>query len=183
MRGWELRIVGETRRDAMAIEEPLERRAKCYWIGLVLLVVPLFVSCANVNPKTYGRWEGTARFFDRGLHKEYGKFSVAFEVHADNTVTGTVGAASIKDGKVRGWLWGHDEVTGRLEGSVFEEGSLPGQHKDCAVFGIPSAKESSKGSELHLKTNYYWDSTMRECGLSLEKIADSNDTRTLPPGK
>ena len=167
----------------MAIKGQLECRVHCCWLGLALFVVPLLVSCAKVNPQTYGSWEGTARFFDRRLHKEYGGFPVAFEVRSDKTVTGRVGAASIKDGKVHGGLWDHDEVTGRLEGSVFEKGSLPGKLKDCVVLGVRPAKGFSKGCELHLKTNYYWDFSMVECDLSLERIPDSNDAHTLQPGR
>lgn len=147
-------------------------RATCLHLS-VLLIAPLLISCAGtVDPAIYGAWEGHAWFLDVAL-KEYGAFQVKVEVNEDDRVTGTVGAASIEDGKIRKWRFPPEsgmEVTGRLSGPVFEGGPLPDQKKDCVIMMIELEDGAYKDANLHLKTNYYWDFTMRVCGLKLAPV-------------
>jgi hypothetical protein len=63
-------------------------------------------------------------------------------------------------------------VHGRLTGSVFEQGSLPAEGKDCLVILIELGENGSfKDGNIHLKTNFTFDFTMRVGGLVLARSA------------
>ena len=140
----------------------------------VLLGAALLASCSHleesdeVGPEIRGSWTGQGRFLDRDLAGEYGEFSVSIEIHPDNSVTGTVGAATLTDAVVRSrpedFL-----IEGELEGAVFREGSLPGEKKDCVVFILAPPDGAVTGGNIHLKTNLTFDVKMRVGGLELAR--------------
>lgn len=138
-------------------------------LGVSLLACNHLKKLETVDSEIYGSWAGHSQFLDVALHQEYGTFPVVVEVRSDNTVTGTVGVASITDAKVvqrsNDYL-----IRGRLKGSVFKQGSLPREHKDCVIMLIELENGNFKDGNLHLKTNFTFDFSMRVCGLTLDRI-------------
>ncbi len=143
-------------------------------MACLVLVIPLLTSCSHssallrVDPVIRGNWNGEGWFLDVKLDREYGRFPVAITVHPDNTVHGNLGAASIKEGTIE-QTTSHFEVRGRLIGPVFEKGSLPAEGKDCVIMLIQLENGSFKDGNIHLKTNFTFDFTMRVGGLTLTK--------------
>lgn len=122
---------------------------------------------APPSPALLGAWSGEARFLDRDLASEYGTFAVELELAPDGSATGTVGAATLVDGRVTEreteFL-----VEARLEGDVFATGSLPPQEKTHAALVLALPKEGRALGNLHLKSNPVFDFTLRVCALELE---------------
>ena len=145
---------------------------------ILALAVPLTMTlgCAHlresddIDPIIHGTWAGEGRFYDRDLNAEYGTFAVAFEVHPDGTVRGTVGRARLTDGVIKSrpedFL-----VEATLTGAVFEDGSLPDEHKDRVVFILepPEGAAADTRGDFHLKTNLTFDVSMRAGALTLTR--------------
>jgi hypothetical protein len=140
-----------------------------------LLAAALLGSCSSkfresdeVGPEIRGTWSGEGRFLDRDLNEEYGRFPVRIEIHEDNSVTGTLGSATLTEAVVKSrpedFL-----IDGELEGAVFAEGSLPGEKKDCVVFLLTPPAEAATAGNIHLKTNHTFDVKMRVCGVELSQ--------------
>jgi hypothetical protein len=112
-------------------------------IVILLLTLPLFAACAHleesneVNPIVHGTWIGNGRFYDRHLNDEYGKLWVQIEIHPDNSVSGTVGGATLAKGT----------VTSRPNDFLIEAGTVPfcGLSQDHPVMEALSAPSSSGG--------------------------------------
>ena len=135
-------------------------------IIVLLLAIPLFMGCVHlrqsddVDPIVQGAWMGEGHFFDRDLNQEYGNFVVTIEIHPDNSVSGTVGGASLMGGVVKSrpndFL-----IEAELTGQVFDAGTLPGLKKDNVVLILnPPGAERTEGN-IHLKTNPIFDFSMR----------------------
>jgi len=142
----------------------------------ILVLLAVAVGCCflpqerkSAAPSLAGRWSGAATFLDRELASEYGEFPVSIEVHADDSVTGAVGAAQLTEA-----LASEREddfvVEGLLQGQVFESGSLPSQGKNHVVFVLSPPVEGAIDGNLHLKSNGVFDFTMRVCGLKLARV-------------
>jgi hypothetical protein len=78
-----------------------------------------------VTPAMIGHWEGTAHIVASWVHQT--NLPVKVDIHADGTVSGTVGDANLTDGhflRNRGWLfrqlnWATDYViAGGLDGPI-----------------------------------------------------------------
>ena len=143
-------------------------------IILLLAIMPLFLACTHlrefdsVDPIIHGAWVGEGRFYDRDLKQEYGKFSVSLEIHPDNSVSGTVGDATLAEGVIKSrpndFL-----IEAKLTGPVFKAGSLADEKKDCVIFILePPEGEFTKG-DFHLKTNLTFDFTMRAGAVTLSR--------------
>lgn len=154
-------------------------------IIVLLLTIPLFVGCVHlrqsddVDPIVQGAWMGEGHFFDRDLNQEYGNFAVTLEIHPDNSVSGTVGGASLVGGVVKSrpndFL-----IEAELTGQVFDAGTLPGLKKDNVVFILnPPGAEGTEGN-IHLKTNPLFDFSMRVGGLDLQKASSSRSVSYQP---
>lgn len=140
---------------------------------LLVLIVASLIGCCLVPSKsvppaatTLGVWSGQARFLDRDLAAEYGPFAVELEIGPDGLASGTIGSASLSAALAseRG-----DEliVEGSLEGDVFATGSLPAQGKSLAVLILSKPSDGRTSGNLHLKSNGFFDFTLRVCALEL----------------
>ena len=78
-----------------------------------------------VTPAMVGHWEGNARIIVSWCHQT--NLPVKVDIHADGSVTGTVGDAKLTEGRFesnRGWLlrklnWATDYIiTGGLDGAI-----------------------------------------------------------------
>ena len=143
-------------------------------IIVLLLTVPLFMACAHlkesddVDPIVHGTWVGKGRFYDRSVNGEYGKFEVTMEIHPDNTVSGSVGGASLADGVIKSRP-GDFLIEAELIGQVFDTGSLPGEKKDTVVFILKPPGDAGTDGDFHLKTNLLFDFSMRAGALDLSR--------------
>ena len=98
---------------------------------LITIVAILLMACSTqaaesiVTPAMVGHWEGTAHIVV--VWCQHTKLPVKLDIHADGSVTGTVGDAKLTDGhflRNRGWLgrklnlWSDYIITGGLEGPI-----------------------------------------------------------------
>jgi len=140
----------------------------------LLLTVPLFMACAHlresddVDPIVQGAWVGEGRFYDRDLKQEYGNFAVAIEIHPDNSVSGNVGGASLAAGVIKSRP-NDFVIEADLTGPVFDQGTMPGLKKDTVVFILKPPGDAGTEGNIHLKTNLFFDFSMRVGGVDLQK--------------
>lgn len=109
---------------------------------------------STVTPAMAGHWEGSARIIVSWCHQK--NLAVAVDIHADGTVTGKIGDATLVAGHFlpyRSWPWRHTIITGKLDGAIvaaeditrldvtvicdFSDGSFTGQidtNGSCCVF-------------------------------------------------
>ena len=143
--------------------------------GMILLFAAALLSgCAHlresdtVDTIIHGKWEGEAKFYDRDLNEEYGKYAMTIQIHPDNSVSGKVGSASIEDGVIKSrpndFL-----IEGKLIGNVLETGSLPEENKDSLVLIIQPPDNGSAEGDFHLKTNLFFDFAMRAGEMKLSR--------------
>jgi len=102
-----------------------------YINGLIATFAALLTTCSSqaaenfVTPAMVGHWEGNARIIVSWCHQT--NLPVKVDIHADGSVTGTVGDAKLTEGRFesnRGWLfrklnWSCDYmITGGLDGAI-----------------------------------------------------------------
>ena len=97
-------------------------------IATLAILLPVLTSWATesaVTPAMVGHWEGDARIIVSWCHQK--NLTVKVNIHADGSVTGTVGDAKLTDGRFesnRGWLlrklnWSCDYIiTGGLDSDI-----------------------------------------------------------------
>ena len=77
-------------------------------IATLAMLLPVLTSCAangSVTPSMVGHWEGSARIIVSWCHQK--NLSVQLDIHADGSVSGTIGDAKLTGGRFdsnRGWL-------------------------------------------------------------------------------
>ena len=92
--------------------------------GLIIAFIALtgwnLCSAGNVvTPAMAGHWEGNARIIVSWCHQT--NLPVAVDIHADGSVTGKIGDATLVAGHFlshRSWPWRHTLVTGKLDGAI-----------------------------------------------------------------
>jgi hypothetical protein len=124
-------------------------------VGLVLMLAALLVgihSCVAENivtPAMTGHWEGNSQIIVSWCHQK--NLSVAVDIHADGSVTGKIGDATLVGGRFavnRGWLGRKLNlatdyiITGQLNGPIVAAESIarervfiPLNLKDNALLG------------------------------------------------
>ena len=97
-------------------------------IATLAILLPALTSWATesvVTPAMVGHWEGNARIIVSWCHQT--NLPVKVDIHADGSVTGTVGDAKLTEGSFesnRGWLlrklnWATDYIiVGGLDGAI-----------------------------------------------------------------
>jgi hypothetical protein len=97
-------------------------------IATLAILLPVLTSWATesvVTTAMVGHWEGNARIIVSWCHQK--NLSVKVDIHADGSVTGTVGDAKLSEGHFesnRGWLlrklnWATDYIiTGALDSAI-----------------------------------------------------------------
>jgi hypothetical protein len=95
---------------------------------------------------------------------------VEIEIHPDNSVSGTVGGATLAKGTVTSRP---DDflIEAELTGKIFDAGSLPGERKDTVVFILQPPGDTHTDGDFHLKTNLVFDFTMRAGELKLARTS------------
>ena len=104
---------------------------------LITIVAALLMACSSkaaesiLTPAMVGPWKGNARIIVSWCHQK--NLPVKLDIHADGSVTGTVGDAKLTEGRLlrnRGWLfrklnWATDYIiTGGLDGAIVAAGGI-----------------------------------------------------------
>ena len=128
----------------------------------VLLAVLNFCAAGNiVTPAMTGHWDGNARIIVSWCHQT--NLPVAVDIHADGSVTGKIGDATLVGGHFlshRTWPWRHSIITGKLDGAIvaaegitrssvtmicdFSNGSFKGQIDTNGSLCVFSSKKTMK---------------------------------------
>ena len=114
-----------------------------------------------VTPAMVGHWEGNARIIVSWCHQT--NLPVAVDIHADGSVAGKIGDATLVEGHFlshRSWPWGHTMVTGKLDGAIvaaegitrpdvtmmcdFSDGSFKGQLDTSGSLCVFSSEKTRK---------------------------------------
>ena len=72
-----------------------------------------------ITPEMVGHWDGNARIIVSWCHQT--NLTVAVDIHADGSVTGKIGDATLVAGHFlphRSWPWRHTIITGKLDGDI-----------------------------------------------------------------
>jgi hypothetical protein len=88
-------------------------------LTVLLAALNLCAAESIVTSAMVGHWEGNARIIVSWCHQK--NLPVAVDIHADGSVTGKIGDATIVAGHFlshRSWPWRHTMVTGKLDGPI-----------------------------------------------------------------
>jgi hypothetical protein len=135
--------------------------------GLIVMLAAFLAAwnlCAAesiVTPAMVGHWEGNARIIVSWCHQK--NLPVVVDIHADGSVTGKIGDATLVGGHFlshRSWPWGHTMVTGKLDGAIvaaegiarsgvtmicdFSDGSFKGQIDTNGSLCVFSSEKTMK---------------------------------------
>lgn len=133
-------------------------------MAALAMLLPVLTSCAShidVTPAMVGHWEGNARIIVSWCHQK--NLPVAVDIHADGSVTGKIGDATLVGGHFLShpsWPWGHTLVTGKLAGAIvaaegitrpevtmmcdYSDGSFKGQLDTSGSLCVFSSEETMK---------------------------------------
>jgi hypothetical protein len=97
---------------------------KLHFAGLMIAFIALMAwnlcsAGSVVTPAMAGHWEGNARIIVSWCHQK--NLPVAVDIHADGSVSGKIGDATLVGGHFlphRSWPWRHTLVTGKLDGAI-----------------------------------------------------------------
>jgi hypothetical protein len=143
---------------------------------LVALLAAVAVGCCLVRPlpapplaSFAGRWKGEARFLDRELATEYGALPVSLELGADGALAGSLGEVALGELQAFAFEFGGLEMRAKLAGNVLTTGSLAPQGQHCVVLLLHPEHAGQIEGNLHLKSNFAFDVSMRVCALELRR--------------
>src|ERR1017187_338560 len=90
-------------------------------VTLTVLLAALNLCAAEsiITPAMVGHWEGNARIIVSWCRQT--NLTVAVDIHADGSVTGKIGDATLVAGNFlshRSWPWRHTIITGKLVGAI-----------------------------------------------------------------
>ena len=145
----------------------------------ILILSVLIISCSEQSsnneyllesyPFLEGKWTGEGRFFDVDLDEEFGNIPVEIAIRKD-TVLGKFGNATLSETSIAEADYGF-EVKGLLDSEFSNKGNLDKDHL-IILFVIPEEnRDRVKSSEanVHLKSNYIFDFSMRVGGVNLKR--------------
>lgn len=138
------------------------------------LLVLVGVGCCLVRPLPAppvsvfaGRWTGEARFLERALAAEHGALAVELECGADGTFAGSLGGVALADWEALAFESGGLELRASLAGDVVTGGSLAAQDQRRVVLLLFPERDGRRAGNLHLKSNFVFDPSMRVGALKL----------------
>ena len=122
------------------------------------------------DPFLAGKWSGEATFLDVKFNNEFGPVHIEIEIREDGSVSGQIGDASITKTSIKIVDYGF-EIKGILDSKVKKDKNLNKNHL-VFLFIVPKGSSNDlKNSEsnFHLKSNYFFDFTMRIGKVNLTK--------------
>lgn len=130
-------------------------------LAALLAALNLCAAESIVTPAMVGHWEGSARIIVSWCHQT--NLTVTVDIHADGSVTGKIGDATLVGGHFlphRSWPWRHTMVTGELDGAIvaaegitrqyvtmmcdFSNGSFKGQLDTSGSLCVFSSEKTRK---------------------------------------
>ena len=132
-------------------------------VTVFVFLVALNLGAAEniVTPAMVGHWEGNARIIVSWCQQT--NLTVVVDIHADGSVTGKIGDATLVAGHFlahRTWPWRHTIVTGKLDGAMvaaegiarsavtmicdFNDGSFTGQIDTNGSLCVFSSEKTMK---------------------------------------
>jgi len=145
----------------------------------IILITSLFVllnlnSCLQDTPKETkivldpvltGYWTGEAQFINVDLNAELGKVPIKISISEENTIRGSFGEAKLSNGTMT-LEDGRFDLVAHLDGMINSEFGL--YKRFVVIFGtIPVGNDIN--AEFHLKSNLFFDFSMRQGGVDLVK--------------
>lgn len=147
---------------------------------LILFVIVLFTSCNNtkiskeevIDKNTYliGNWSGEGRFFDVDFNKKVGTVPIEIEIKNNYEISGSIGDSELINMTIQASNYGF-EIKGVLSSQI-KKGLVTNKDHVVILLVLPETdRENVESSEanIHLKTNYSFDFTMRVGGVMLIK--------------
>ena len=125
---------------------------------------------AKENQFLVDTWTGKGRFHSSSLHKTTGNINFDIEIEKDGKLDVKIGDANLIDPKIRKANYGF-EIKGKLDKRIHPGIDLDKQ-KLIILLVMPENPQSGlqtiKGN-FHLKSNYFFDFSMRVGGMTLER--------------
>ncbi len=150
---------------------------KILYVALVALFIAScnWVSSKNENivadnPYLVGTWEGQGRLMDTDVNEKIGDIKIKIVIDSDQKITLSVGEVMAENIKIERASYGFD-IFGELHKEISTTYPLG---KSYIIILLILPKEDRDKTDLslanfHLKTNYFFDFSMRVGGVALEK--------------
>ena len=147
---------------------------------LAIFLIVLMFSCVQDNsspkeildasPFLIGKWEGTGGFFDKDLNNIMGEVSIKINITSPEHITVAIGEARLKEIEMHKTNYGI-ELKGLLDKNIKDSIDL---NKDHVIFLLVFQGENLEDlkvidANFHVKTNYFFDFSMRVGGVMLKK--------------
>ena len=147
---------------------------------LAIFLITLMFACGQDNsspneileasPYLIGKWEGAGGFFDKDLNKIMGEVPIKINITSPEDITVTIGEAGLKEIEMHKTNYGI-ELKGLLDKNIKDGIDL---NKDHVIFLLVFQGENLRDLKMidanfHVKTNYFFDFSMRVGGVMLKK--------------
>ena len=124
------------------------------------------------NPYLIGTWEGQGRLMDVDVTDKVGDIHIKIVIESDQKISLSVAGVIAENVKIEKANYGFG-VFGELNEEVSKTTPLGKSH---IIILLVLPKEDRDKTELslgnfHLKTNYFWDFSMRVGGVALQKTS------------
>jgi len=150
---------------------------KTLYVALLALLITScnWISSENENivaenPYLVGTWEGQGRLMDVAVTDKVGDIDIKIVIESDQKISLTVGDVIAENVKIENANYGFD-IFGELNEEISKTNPLDKSH---IIILLVLPKEDRDKTDLslgnfHLKTNYFWDFSMRVGGVALQK--------------
>jgi hypothetical protein len=146
---------------------------------LVLCFITLFISCGHdrsspkeildSNPYLIGKWSGTGGFLHVDFAKSMGEVPVEIILAADNTISAKIGEAHLTEIEIAKANYGI-ELRGVADAKIKDDSNFDKDH-EIILLVLPDNNQNIDliDANFHVKTNYFFDFSMRVGGVMLKK--------------
>jgi len=150
---------------------------KTLYVALLALLITScnWISSENENivaenPYLVGTWEGQGRLMDVAVTDKVGDIDIKIVIESDQKISLTVGDVIAENVKIENANYGFD-IFGELNEEISKTNPLDKSH---IIILLVLPKEDRDKTDLslgnfHLKTNYFFDFSMRVGGVALQK--------------
>ena len=122
------------------------------------------------NPFLIGKWTGEGRFFDTDLHAEVGLVKIEIVIKGDSAIHCKIGEALMINTSIAKTKYGF-EIRGELVSTVKKGMDLDKNHLIILLVLPEEGRDdvTTSDANFHLKSNYFFDFSMRVGGVKLTK--------------
>jgi hypothetical protein len=152
---------------------------KTLYVALLALLITScnWISSENENivaenPYLVGNWEGKGRLMDVDVTDKVGDIDIKIVIESDQNISLTVAGIIAENVKIEKANYGFD-IFGELNEAISKTTPLGKSH---IIILLVLPKEDRDKTDLslgnfHLKTNYFFDFSMRVGGVALQKTS------------